>query len=222
VPSRSRPTLADLTVVFGHLSDRVSDDSGPDLDPIVTVSLQRALQELRRFIPGFETPPDPHAARFFASGARAALESGLHRDALARSLRGLSFAPHDPNLFYLASCACFELGCVRDAVDLLLHTLWIHPGHPDAARDLECISALRSDADDEDGEAIPFWDDGDALEQWEPASEQQSIRFEMLEETVAEDIDALLAALDADTSPNDLTRDERSDEDEPDEDREAA
>jgi hypothetical protein len=222
VPKSSRPTLADLTVVLSHLSDRVSAEQGRDLDPIVTVSLQRALLELRRFIPGYETPPDPHAARFFASGARAALEAGLHRDALARALRGLSFAPHDPNLHYLAASACLELGCVRDAVDLLLHTLWIHPGHPEAVRDLEALSALRTDlpAPSEP----PACQGGDPLEAWEMVDEIPSgLELEPGEPTDLS-IDDLLDALDHGTLPNDLARDERGDEDlsDPDDDLRAA
>lgn len=221
----SHPSLAEISIVFAHLSDRVSAEPDRELDPIVTLSLQRAMVELRRFIPGLETPPDPHAARFFASGARAALEAGLHRDALARALRGLSFAPHDPNLFHLAACACLELGSVRDSMDLMLHALWIHPGHPDALRDLQCLSALHGPPPGEAAEAA--WGPGDPLEGWQVVEDDEPLPFEFVEDAGL--VDEMLDALDDDdVPPSDLTRDARSDEDDDrssgtdDEDRRAA
>lgn len=221
----SHPSLSEISAVLVHLSDRVSADPDRDLDPIITLSLQRALVELRRFIPGLDTPPDPHAARFFASGARAALESGLHRDALARALRGLSFAPHDPNLFHLAGCACLELGSVRDAVDLMLHALWIHPGHPDALRDLECLSALRSpEPDDED---VAGWGPGDPLEGWQMIEDgaTEAMPFEFVDDSEAA-VDDLFDAIDetADTDPTRDARDTREagEDDASDDERRAA
>ena len=52
-------------------------------------------------------------------------------------------------LCYQAACACIELGGVETALRLLYHTLWIHPGHANARRDLE---ALRSFLEGEEGE----------------------------------------------------------------------
>jgi hypothetical protein len=199
VTNSSHPTLAEISVVFAHLSDRVSAEQDRELDPVVTLSLQRALVELRRFIPGLDAPPDPHAARFFASGARAALESGLYRDALARALRGLSFAPHDPNLYHLAGCACLELGSVRDSMDLMLHALWIHPGHPDALRDLECLSTLRTPAHDQDPDAA--WGPGDPLEGWQivDGDPAESLSFEFVDDEGA--AEEMLDFLDAEAAP---------------------
>jgi hypothetical protein len=220
VTNSSHPSLAEISAVFAHLSDRVSAEPDRDLDPIVTLSLQRALIELRRFIPGLDTPPDPHAARFFASGARAALESGLYRDALARALRGLSFAPHDPNLFHLAGCACLELGSVRDSMDLMLHALWIHPGHPDALRDLQCLSALGGvDPDDEDDLAGR---PGDPLEGWQMIEDgaAETMPFEFADDI--EGGDDLFEALD-DAAQPDATRDARDgDDDDADDDQRRA
>ena len=59
----------------------------------------------------------------------------------ARGLRGLSFAPHHPGLFFVIASACFEFGAVEDAIRLLRHTLWIHPGHTAARRDLESLNS---------------------------------------------------------------------------------
>jgi len=206
VTNSSHPSLAEISAVFAHLSDRVSAEPERELDPIVTLSLQRALVELRRFIPGLDTPPDPHAARFFASGARAALESGFYRDALARALRGLSFAPHDPNLYHLAGSACLELGSVRDSIDLMMHALWIHPGHPDALRDLQCLSALRIDEPEED--TIAPWGPGDPLEGWQMIEDgaPESMPFEFVDEADVDD--SLFDVLDEATGP-DATRDAR-------------
>jgi len=218
VSQRSRPTLTDLTLVLSHMADRVSAGAGDELDPIVMVSLQRALRELRQFIPGLDAPPDPHAARFFAAGARSALETGLHRDALARALRGLSFAPHDPQLHYLAACACFELGCVREAVDGLLHTLWIHPGHPEARRDLEALAAFRAPPDEGPECAAA---EGDPLEQWDEApddGDRSQLSFELADDDPGVALDDFLDAL----GWEDVT--DRDDEPPPDdsEDRRAA
>jgi hypothetical protein len=179
----SRPELPEIAVVLVHLADRVSADPGPGLDPIVCASLRRAVVELQRFIPGLEPPPDAMAAHAMSIAAAAALEDGEARKALSTALRGLSFAPHDPELHYLAGSACFELGAVPDALVLLGHVLWIHPGHPSAKRDLESLSLVAGPAPAAGASAPPprssssafagdapqlrfeLWDDGyDALE----------------------------------------------------------
>jgi hypothetical protein len=135
------PSLQDLLDAFERIAERVAVSPTSRLDPFVSASMRRACDELRRFIPGLDTPPDADAARFLARAAYAALEDGDAREALARSLRGLSFAPHHPGLFFAAASACFEYGAVEDAIRLLRHTLWIHPGHTAARRDLEALSA---------------------------------------------------------------------------------
>jgi hypothetical protein len=83
-----------------------------------------------------------------ARAAQMALDRGDEREALVRSLRGLSYAPHDPTLFYIAASACFEMGGVEVALRLLYHTIWIHPGHQAARDDLESLSAFLDDADE--------------------------------------------------------------------------
>jgi hypothetical protein len=135
------PSLQDILDAFERLAERVAVSPTSRLDPFVSASMRRACEELRRFIPGLDTPPDADAARFLARAAYAALEDGDSREGLARALRGLSFAPHHPGLFFAAASACFEYGAVEDAIRLLRHTLWIHPGHVAARRDLEALSA---------------------------------------------------------------------------------
>jgi hypothetical protein len=174
----ARPSIGEITLVLSHIADRVADDPSPRLDPILGSSLRRALEELQRFVPGLDAAPDPEAARFFRRAAEAAFHDGLHRDALARALRGLSFAPHDPNLHYLAASACFEMGAVHEAVLLLSHALWIHPGHPEARRDLLTFAAP-DDATAWGAAAPP--PEGDSLEGWEDMSAQSELRFEMLD-----------------------------------------
>lgn len=137
----SHPSLQDILEAFARLGERVSASPGSRLDPFVSASLRRACEELRLYIPGLDAPPDPEAARFLARAAYAAMEDNDAREALARALRGLSFAPHHPGLFFVAATACFEFGAVEDAIRLLRHTLWIHPGHSGARRDLEALSA---------------------------------------------------------------------------------
>jgi len=140
VSESAHPRLQDILEAFERLAERVAVSSSSRLDPFVSSSLRRACEALRRFIPGLELPPDPDAARFLVRAAYASLEDGDAREALARSLRGLSFAPHHPGLFFAAASACFEFGSVEDAIRLLRHTLWIHPGHDAARRDLEALS----------------------------------------------------------------------------------
>jgi tetratricopeptide (TPR) repeat protein len=195
--------------VLSHLADRVSSESERGIDPIVTVSLARALRELRQFIPGLDTPPDPHAARFFAGGSRSALESGLYHDALARALRGLSFAPHDPQLHYLAACSCFELGSTREAIDLLLHALWIHPGHPEARRDLESLSAYHAlPAPQRD----PSVAEGDGLDSWEEVEDRTlGSDFELVDDDPGVPLDDFLSALEWEELPTDEDEPESDD-----------
>ncbi len=141
VSESALPNLQDILDALERLADRVAVSPTSRLDPFVSASMRRACEELRRFIPGLDTPPDAEAARFLARSAYAALEDGDAREALARALRGLSFAPHHPGLFFAAASACFEYGAVEDAIRLLRHTLWIHPGHSAARRDLGALTA---------------------------------------------------------------------------------
>jgi hypothetical protein len=141
----AHPSLQDILDAFERLADRIAGSPSSRLDPFVSVSLRRACEELRRYIPGLDVPPDPEAARFLARAAYAALEDNDPREALARSLRGLAFAPHHPGLFFVASSACFEFGAVEDAIRLLRHTLWIHPGHAAARRDLEALTSFQKE-----------------------------------------------------------------------------
>lgn len=135
----NRPTIPDICDAFARLSERVATDPSSCLDPFVSNSMRRAMEELRRFIPGLDMPPDRTAARFLSRAAYASIEDNDAREALSRALRGLSFQPHHPGLFFIAATACFEFGAVADGIRLLRHTLWIYPGHTDARRDLEAI-----------------------------------------------------------------------------------
>jgi hypothetical protein len=152
MPETPHPSLEEISVVLAHLADRVHGDSGPGLDPLVGLSIERLVSELELHIPGLQAPPDADAARALAKAAGEAVAVGRPRIALARALRGLSFAPHHPQLHYLAATACLELGAVQEAVQLLSHTVWIHPGFEPARRDLETLSAYgeapRGDASD--------------------------------------------------------------------------
>jgi hypothetical protein len=145
VANSSNPSLQDITDAFVRLGERVAASPTSRLDPFVSSSMRRVCEELRRFIPGLDAPPDPEAARFLARAAYAAMEDNDAREALSRALRGLSFAPHHPGLYFVAATACFEYGAVEDAIRLLRHTLWIHPGHAAARRDLEALSAYMAE-----------------------------------------------------------------------------
>ena len=143
-----QPSLEDLAQAFLSLADRVEETERVVMEPYVEQQLRDAVFHLELYIPGFDPPFDADAAQALAKAAEAALERGSERDALARALRGLSHAPHDPRLFYVAASACFESGAVELALRLLCHTLWIHPGHRAARADLEALSAFLDDTDD--------------------------------------------------------------------------
>lgn len=162
----AHPTLQDILDAFERLAERVAASPASRLDPFVSVSLRRACEELRRYIPGLDAPPDPEAARFLARAAYAAMEDNDAREALARALRGLSFSPHHPGLFFVAATACFEFGAVEDAIRLLRHTLWIHPGHTSARRDLEALSAYMTERWNAPGELSP--EDAATQREFEP------------------------------------------------------
>jgi tetratricopeptide (TPR) repeat protein len=176
VRESSRVSLHDIAVVLSHLAERVSSDTATGLDPIVSASLRRAIDELRRHIPGLSPPLDPDAARAHREAGNDAFAYGRYREALSHALAGLAFSPHEPNLHYLAATACFELGAARDAIELLQHVLWIHPGHPQARLDLESLAAYT--------EGISPWRVGaDPLETWEPVEWESdgTIRFELVD-----------------------------------------
>lgn len=139
--STHHPTLDEIQSALADLAREVLADSAPTLDLDVRDEILRVLDELERFIPGLDPPLDLGAAQQLSSAAAAALVHGRPRIALARSLRGLSYAPHHAELHYLASSACFELAAITEAVRLLAHTLWVNPGHEKARREMDLLSA---------------------------------------------------------------------------------
>lgn len=141
MPSKQFPAIGELTRSLGRLADRVLESDEPQLENFVAQRLRTTMKELRRFIPGLDEPPDREAAKGLARGAETALRRGCPREALSRAFRGLSFSPHEPLLWYLASSACFELGDVEGAMRVLTQVLWLHPGHHAARADLEALTA---------------------------------------------------------------------------------
>jgi len=178
VSNSQHPSLQDILDAFVKLGERVSASPASRLDPFVSMSLRRACEELRLYIPGLDAPPDPEAARFLARAAYAAMEDNDAREALSRALRGLSFAPHHPGLFFVAATACFEYGAVEDAIRLLRHTLWIHPGHSAARRDMEALSAYMQERWNTPGSLTP--DEAAAYEELRAAGPE--LAFEDLAE----------------------------------------
>jgi hypothetical protein len=144
------PTIGELRRALGRLADRVLESDDPQLETYITQRLRSTLNELQRFIPGLDDPPDREAARGLGRGAETALRRSQPRESLSRALRGLSFSPHEPLLCYLAASSCFELGAVEGAMRLLTHTLWLHPGHHAARADLEALTAYFDNREDED------------------------------------------------------------------------
>ena len=137
-----RPSLSEITRALAALADRVTESDEAPPEPFVSERLRAAVLALQGFIPGLDPAPDVEAARGMLQSAERALQRGDGREGLARALRGLSYAPHHPGLWYVAASACFELGGVEDALRLLYHTLWIHPGHRAARDDLQALTAF--------------------------------------------------------------------------------
>jgi len=148
VSDSPRPALSDVTRALAHLADRVLVRKPLGLEPYVAHTLKLVINELELLIPGLDVPPNAEAARAFAEAAVTALQSGDEREALSYALRGLSCSPHDPLLWYLAGSACIEVGSVEMAMRLLWHALWIHPGYPDARRDLESLTCFFDHGED--------------------------------------------------------------------------
>lgn len=144
-----QPTLSEIALVFSRLADRMGEQEQLVLDPYVEQSIRDAIFHLELQIPGWEPAFDADAARAMRKAAQESLDRGNEREAACRALRGLSFAPHDPGLFYLLGSACFESGSVELALRVLCHTLWINPGHGAARADLEALSAFLDDSDDQ-------------------------------------------------------------------------
>jgi len=148
VSASPRPSLSDITRSLAALAERVAESEESPPEPYVSERLRSAVGALQGFIPGLEPAPDPEAARGLRigrgllRGAELALQRGDGRESLARALRGLSHAPHHPGLWYVAASASFELGGIEDALRLLYHTLWIHPGHRAARDDLQALTAF--------------------------------------------------------------------------------
>jgi len=159
VNERALPSLEELALLYAHLADRVATDPDAPIDPTVAASVDQAVGALRRYIPGLEPPPDAQAARILAASATAALAHGRPGDALARALRGLSFAPQHPELHRLTGSACLELGAARAGVASLVHALWIHPGYEAAREELDTLDFFSgSGAEDEDRGAPDLFD----------------------------------------------------------------
>jgi hypothetical protein len=146
--------IDEVQAALADLAHRVVVDPGASLDLELRDRLLDLTDELELFIPGLDPPSDPNAARQLTAAAAAALAHGRARIALARALRGLSYAPHHAELFYLASSASFELAATTEAVRLLAHTLWVNPGHARARSEMDAISAC----DDRDA----WWSPDDA------------------------------------------------------------
>lgn len=151
----ARPTMEEIRSILADMARCVASDEDPTLDPVIRAGIRRAVDELERFIPGLEPVPDAEGARHMVSAAGNALLAGRPRVALARALRGLSYAPHHPELHYLAASSCFELAAASEAISLLAHALWIHPGHEKARRELDTLSVFGS------GEEAGFGDNPD-------------------------------------------------------------
>jgi hypothetical protein len=154
--------LDELQADLADLAHRVVLDPGAGLSNDLRARLLDLTEELELFIPGLDPPADPSAARQLAGAAAAALVNGRARIALARSLRGLSYAPHHAELFYLASSACFELAATTEAVKLLAHTLWVNPGHARARGEMQALTACE--------ESDPWWSSEESPEE-EPGSD---------------------------------------------------
>lgn len=133
-------SLPEICDVFLRLSERVSASTDQRFDPFVWMSLRRAMEELRRYIPGLDLAPNAAAARQLLQAAESSLTERHPSTALVQSLRGLAAAPHHPRLYYVVAMVCCHYDALEEAACLLRHALWIHPGYRAAQQDLEGLA----------------------------------------------------------------------------------
>lgn len=163
------PRPEEITVILERLADRLAAGRGLRPDKVAGLSLHRLILGLRQRIPGLYQPPDYGAAKQLAASSAEAIKRGQVRAGLARALRGLSFSPHDPELWYLAAGGCLQMGMAETAVAILQYCLWVNPAHLPARRDLEALSAFhQSPIEPEDSwSSDDEWDDEDRDEHFE-------------------------------------------------------
>ncbi len=150
-----QPTLSEIALTFEKLSARMECQPDPtNRDPYIEQSLRDAIFHLELQIPGWEPPFDADGARAMQRAAHVTLSQYKEHQAMVQALRGLSFAPHDPGLYYILGSAYFQAGSVELALRIFCHTLWINPGHAAAHADLELLSAFLDDCDDDPAENV--------------------------------------------------------------------
>lgn len=137
------PTLAEIALVFSKLADRVVEapDEGFCVDGYTQAQLRSALWHLELKFPGLEPTFDPDAARAMKKAAQESLRIGRNRVAFGQALHGLSFSPHDPELFHLLASAGFNVGAAELTLRLLCYVCRTNPSNEEARRDLETLSA---------------------------------------------------------------------------------
>lgn len=185
-------SMEEIRDAFDRLADRVQEGLSTRVEGFISLSIRRAAQELRRYAPGLDLPsyrrpeeeqPAPLSTKVLEDQSRAAslerastvaLADGDNLEALARALRGLSLAPHHPGLWYLVAGACFELGAIEDAISALRHTLWIHPGHRRARRDLAALNLYLRDRSENAGGSDDTYPPDLDFSSAEPRSNQDS------------------------------------------------
>jgi hypothetical protein len=96
------PSIGELRRALGRLADRVLESDDPQLETYITQRLRSTLNELQRFIPGLDEPPDREAARGLARGAETALRRNQPRESLSR------WPPHPASSWVPSRerCAC--------------------------------------------------------------------------------------------------------------------
>jgi hypothetical protein len=181
VSESTSPSIIEIRRGLAALAKRIGAVRERSIDPCDIATLMRLIVALEAFIPGLDEAPDSHGAAAQETAAQGALMHARPGLALSRALHGLSLAPHHPGLHHLVANACLDLGWVREATRILLHVLWIHPGHVGARSDLDAAGLVRPMArGDEDGWSRnePSSDYGSTMPIWHPGPEQMRLWFD--------------------------------------------
>ncbi len=143
IMAHSRIQLDDMRRALNELADRLlKDEQKVGLDPCVGSTLKLVMGELKRYVPGLELPTNADIACAFAASAEMALRDDNNHDALSFALRGLAGAPHNPRLWHLAASASVNCGAIELAIQMLDHSLWIHPGFGAARQDYQALTSF--------------------------------------------------------------------------------
>lgn len=141
LPAAPDPMWRDIRQALELIGDHVQATRG--IDPFTVNSVGKLLLELKADIPGYSplTAKDIQHAEKHRRAAITLQRVRIYHHAFREALHGLSWSPHDPELWHLAGVSSFELDNLELALLMLHHSVWIFPGDSQAHRDLDALTS---------------------------------------------------------------------------------